>query len=100
VDEFHEVANEAHDSETNGNCPTDVQVFWILKARKEPVMNVCEYARPFCVGLVHRVKNCRSRNVNLGCSLIFEIVKTDLISITNELLGDLEKFLELVGHIE
>ena len=28
VDEFHEVSDEAHDSEADGNCPADVQVFW------------------------------------------------------------------------
>ena len=28
VDEFHEVANEAHDSEANGDCPANVQVLW------------------------------------------------------------------------
>lgn len=50
------------------------------------------------MGLVHRVKNCRSRNVSPGCSFNFEIAKTDLVSIPDELLGDLEEFLELVGH--
>jgi len=29
VDEFHEVSNEAHDSETDGNRPADVQVFFL-----------------------------------------------------------------------
>lgn len=28
VDEFHKVAEEAHYSEANGNCPADVQVLW------------------------------------------------------------------------
>lgn len=48
---------------------------------------------------MHRVKNCRSRNVSLGCTSGFEIAKTDLVSVTDELLGNLEKFLESVGHV-
>ena len=31
MDEFHEIPDEAHDSETNGNCPADVQVLWESK---------------------------------------------------------------------
>lgn len=52
------------------------------------------------MGLVQRVKNCRSRNVGSGWSLNFEIGKTDLVSITDELLGNLNKFLEFVGHVD
>jgi len=33
VDEFHEVPDEAHDSEADGNCPTDVQVLWKSRTR-------------------------------------------------------------------
>jgi hypothetical protein len=43
VDEFHEVANEAHDSETDGNRPADVQVFWKLKACKKQLTTVYEH---------------------------------------------------------
>ena len=32
MDEFHEVPDEAHDSEANGNCPADVQVLWKSRA--------------------------------------------------------------------
>jgi len=31
MDEFHKIADEAHDSEANGNCPADMQVFWNQK---------------------------------------------------------------------
>jgi len=50
------------------------------------------------VGFVHRVKNCRPRNVNSGHPFSFEITKTDLVSITDELLGNFDEFLDLVGH--
>ena len=33
MDEFHEVADEAHYSEANGNRPADVQVLWEPGAR-------------------------------------------------------------------
>ena len=33
VNEFHEVSDEAHDSEADGNCPADVQVLWKLRTR-------------------------------------------------------------------
>jgi hypothetical protein len=33
VDEFHEVSDEAHDSEADGNCPADVQVLWKSRTR-------------------------------------------------------------------
>jgi hypothetical protein len=55
---------------------------------------------PFRVGLVQRIKNCRSRNVSSGWSHNFEITKTDLVSITDELLGNFDEFLELVGHAD
>ena len=50
------------------------------------------------MGLVQRIKNCRSRNVSSGWSLNFEIIKTDLVSFTDELLGNFDKFSEFVGH--
>lgn len=55
--------------------------------------------RPCCVGFVHRVKNYRSRSVSSGWSFSFEIAETNLISITNELLGNLDEFLDFVGHV-
>jgi len=60
VDEFHKVADKAHDSEADGNCPADVQVFFL-----------CRLCAP-----------CQ-----------------ELVSIADELLGDLNKFPDLVGHV-
>jgi len=60
VDEFHEVSYEAHDSEADGNCPADVQVFFLS--------GLCA---PY----------------------------QELVSITDELLGNLDEFLDLVGHV-
>jgi hypothetical protein len=62
-------------------------------------MSAFEGVRPFCVGLVHRVKNCRSRNVSSGGWLSLEIRKTDLVSISDELLRNLDELLDLVRHI-
>jgi len=56
VDEFHEVANEAHDSKADGNCPADVQVFFL-----------CGFRAP-----------CQ-----------------ELVSITDELLGNFEEFIHI-----
>jgi len=60
MDEFYEVADEAHDGEANGNRPADVQVFFL-----------CGLCAP-----------CQ-----------------ELVSITDELLGDLNEFPDLVGHV-
>jgi len=59
VDEFHEVSDEAHDSETDGNCPADVQVLFLS--------GLCAPCQ-------------------------------ELVSITDELLGNFDEFLDLVGH--
>jgi len=60
MDEFHEVPDEAHDSEANGDCPADVQVLFLSG---------------FCAP------------------------RQELASVTDELLGNLDEFIELVGHV-
>jgi len=59
VDEFHEVSNEAHDSEANCNRPANVQVLFLSG---------------FCA----------------PCQ--------ELVSVTDELLGNFDELLDLVGH--
>jgi len=39
-------------------------------------------------------------HVSSGRSFSFGVAKTDLVSITDELLGNLNEFLDLVGHID
>lgn len=98
MDEFHKVADEAHDSEANGNRPTDVQVFWISKKHVRNKLRMYLRRSNLFVWASCTVSRTVD-HVSSGRSFSFGVSKTDLVSITDELLGDLNEFLDLVRHV-
>ncbi len=64
VDELDEVANEAHDRETNSNSLGDLHELCIRLSGLSTTISLLRGV-PFCDGFVHRVRNCKC-NLNEG----------------------------------
>ena len=98
VDELDEVTQKTHDGKADRNSFGDLDKFYKCQCsmRELSTSTASESSVPFCEGFVHRVKNCQG-SVSIPTKLCAQSFAY-LLAILDELLGNLNKFLEFLRH--